>query len=107
METAAVMGQRVVVGALAEDPLEAVQGMTLEPMARPTGLGPREVLVEVRAAAVGWVDLIMASGQYQHVPAPPYTPGLEYGGVVAEVGADVEGGRQGRSEERPRHGGAP
>lgn len=89
MDTA-VTGQRVVISALAEDPVEAVDGMTLEPMERPT-VGPREVLVAVRAAAVGWVDLIMASGQYQHVPAPPYTPGLEYGGAVAEVGTEVTG----------------
>jgi NADPH2:quinone reductase len=32
------------------------------------------------------VDLVMASGQYQHVPEPPYTPGLEYAGDVVAVG---------------------
>jgi NADPH2:quinone reductase len=31
---------------------------------------------------VNWVDVLMTSGQYQHVPDPPYTPGLEYAGEV-------------------------
>ena len=34
-----------------------------------------EVVVAVKSAAVGWVDVLMTSGQYQHVPEPPYTPG--------------------------------
>ena len=28
----------------------------------------------------------MTSGQYQHMPAPPYTPGLEYAGVIVAKG---------------------
>jgi NADPH2:quinone reductase len=44
----------------------------------------------VKSASVGWVDLLMTSGQYQHMPKPPYCPGLEYSGVVAWVGADVD-----------------
>jgi NADPH2:quinone reductase len=43
----------------------------------------------VQAAAVGWVDLIMMSGQYQHMARPPYTPGLEFAGVVEAVGPGV------------------
>ena len=31
----------------------------------------------------------MTSGQYQHVPAPPYTPGLEYAGTVHAAGAEA------------------
>jgi NADPH2:quinone reductase len=55
----------------------------------PATLGPRDVLIAVKSAQVGWVDLIMASGQYQHVPSPPYCPGLEYAGTVAWIGAEV------------------
>ncbi|GMU58271.1 MAG: NADPH:quinone oxidoreductase [Myxococcaceae bacterium] len=85
-------GQRVVVKELGETPPDALEHhLALEPMARPSTLGPREVLVAVKSAAVGWVDLLMLSGQYQHVPKPPYTPGLEYAGEVAEVGAEVKG----------------
>ncbi len=31
----------------------------------------------------------MTSGQYQHMPKPPYTPGLEYAGVVEWAGAEA------------------
>ncbi len=65
--------------------------MSLEPMAQPEPAAPDDVVVAVEAAAVGWVDLIMASGQYQHMVAPPYTPGLEYAGTVAAMGEAVTG----------------
>jgi NADPH:quinone reductase len=35
----------------------------------------------------------MTSGQYQHMPQPPYTPGMEYSGVVHWVGSDVPADR--------------
>ena len=82
-------GSRVVVARFAESPLEAIEtALSLEPMAPPdpATLGARDVIVEVRSASVGWVDLLMTSGQYQHMPKPPYTPGLEYAGVVAWSG---------------------
>jgi NADPH2:quinone reductase len=83
--------------ALGRDPVDAVEHhLHLEPQLEPTP-GPGEVVVAVRAAQVGWVDLLMACGQYQHVPTPPYTPGLEYAGVVASVGAGVTRFRAGDS----------
>jgi len=85
-------GHRVVVRELAEDPAAAIEHhLSLEPAdpPDPRRLGPRDVIVAVRSAAVGWVDLLMTSGQYQHVPPVPYTPGLEYAGEVAWLGADV------------------
>lgn len=85
-------GHRVVISQLGATPLEALeQHATVEPQAAPapSTLGPRDVLIQVASAQVGWVDLIMAAGQYQHVPKPPYTPGLEYAGTVAWVGAEV------------------
>ena len=88
----AAPGHQVVVTELGEEPLEAVERFTeLRPMEPPdpAALGPRDVIVAIRSAAVGWVDLLMTSGQYQHVPPVPYTPGLEYAGTVAGVGAEV------------------
>jgi NADPH2:quinone reductase len=88
------MGQRVVIDGLGETPLQAIDQLArLVPMARPdpSTLGPRDVVVEVASATVGWVDLLMASGQYQHVPQPPYTPGLEYAGTVSWAGSDATG----------------
>jgi len=85
-------GHRVVVAELGDTPLDAIERhASLAPMDAPdtATLGPRDVVIAVESAQVGWVDLIMASGQYQHVPKPPYTPGLEYAGTVAWVGADV------------------
>lgn len=84
-------GKRVVVSALAASPLEAIDRMTLEamPAPDPATLTSRDVIVSIKSASVGWVDLLMTSGQYQHLPTPPYCPGLEYAGEVAWKGADV------------------
>jgi NADPH:quinone reductase len=82
-------GQRVVITQLGTEPLQAIeQFVRIEPMSRPEP-GARDVVVRIASAAVGWVDLLMASGQYQHVPTPPYTPGLEYAGTVEVAGADA------------------
>lgn len=78
-------GRRVVVSRFAESPPEAIDTvLSLEVMSPPdpATLGPGDVIVAVRSAAVGWVDLLMTSGQYQHMPRPPYTPGLECAGEV-------------------------
>ena len=85
-------GHRVVVTELGEQPLDAIEHHTqLVPMPAPDPrtLGPRDVIVAIKSASVGWVDLLMTSGQYQHPPKPPYTPGLEYAGVVAWAGSEA------------------
>ncbi|MCA9672339.1 MAG: NADPH:quinone oxidoreductase family protein [Myxococcales bacterium] len=87
-------GKRVVVSAYGETPLQALdEHVTLEDQPRPdpATLRAGDVIIAIRSAAVGWVDLLMTSGQYQHMPEPPYTPGLEYAGVVDHVGDAVEG----------------
>jgi NADPH2:quinone reductase len=84
-------GRRVVVAELGEQPLDAIDHHTsLVEMAAPdpAALSARDVIVAIRSASVGWVDLLMTSGQYQHPPKPPYTPGLEYAGVIAWAGAE-------------------
>jgi NADPH:quinone reductase len=85
-------GQRVVVSELGETPLDAVERhMSLEAMdpPDPAKLSARDVVIAIRSASVGWVDLLMTSGQYQHMRKPPYCPGLEYAGDVTWKGADV------------------
>ncbi|MCA9614945.1 MAG: NADPH:quinone oxidoreductase family protein [Polyangiales bacterium] len=82
------MGRRAVVSALASNPEAALDALVLEDQPTPQP-GPGDVVVAVRAANVGWVDLLMTSGQYQHVPEPPYTPGLEWAGEVVAVGEGV------------------
>jgi len=87
-------GFRVVVSELGETPLEAIDAhASLAPQAPPdpANLRARDVIVAIRSAQVGWVDLLMTSGQYQHMPKPPYTPGLEYAGTVAWRGEEARG----------------
>ncbi|MCO4762300.1 MAG: NADPH:quinone oxidoreductase family protein [Myxococcales bacterium] len=87
--TASSAGRHVVVSQFGETPMDALaHHLSLEPQARPdrSTLAADDVIINVRSAAVGWVDLLMSSGQYQHMASPPYTPGLEYSGEVAWVG---------------------
>jgi NADPH2:quinone reductase len=85
-------GRRVVVKSFGETPLDAIEHkLALEEMPAPdtAKLSPRDVVIAIKSAAVGWVDLLMTSGQYQHMPEPPYCPGLEYAGVVAWAGEEA------------------
>jgi len=45
-----------------------------------------EVLIDVRAAALNFPDVLLCRGHYQEKPALPFTPGLEVAGTVAAVG---------------------
>jgi len=51
--------------------------------------GPGEVLVDVKAAALNFPDVLMTRGLYQERPPLPFIPGLELAGVVAAVGEGV------------------
>lgn len=48
-----------------------------------------EVLIDVRAASVSFMDKLMAEGGYQLRPDLPYSPGTEAAGVVVAVGKEV------------------
>jgi len=52
--------------------------------------GPGEVLVEVKAAAVNFPDLLQTRGEYQHKPPLPFIPGLELSGEIEALGEGVE-----------------
>src|SRR5215207_317254 len=51
---------------------------------------PNEVLVEVRATAANFVDLLVIGGKYQFLPERPFAPGKLPSGVVAETGSEVK-----------------
>jgi len=51
--------------------------------------GPGEVLMEVHAAPVNFVDLLVISGKYQFLPKLPFTPGKGPVGVVTALGEGV------------------
>ncbi|HVY58593.1 MAG TPA: NADPH:quinone oxidoreductase family protein [Xanthobacteraceae bacterium] len=53
--------------------------------------GPGEVLVDVRATAVNYVDLLVIGGKYQFLPERPFAPGKLPVGVVSRLGAGVSG----------------
>ena len=48
-----------------------------------------QVLVDVHAASVSFMDCLMVSGKYQMRPPTPFVPGTDAAGVVAAVGAGV------------------
>jgi NADPH2:quinone reductase len=52
-------------------------------------LGPGQVRVEVRAAAVGYPDVLLVAGQHPVRRPVPFIPGSEYAGIVTEVARDV------------------
>ena len=51
--------------------------------------GPGEVLVEVHAAPVNYVDLLVVGGSYQFLPPFPFVPGKGPAGVVTALGPGV------------------
>jgi NADPH:quinone reductase len=48
--------------------------------------GPGTVRVAVRAAGVNYPDYLLTRGEYQLKLEPPFTPGMEVAGIVAECG---------------------
>ena len=54
-------------------------------------VGPTDVLVDVKACAVTFPDMLMTRNQYQFKAELPYVIGSELAGVVREVGGRVEG----------------
>ena len=64
------------------DPEQALElAETEEP--RP---GPGEVVIQVRAAALNFFDILLCRGEYQERPELPFTPGGEISGTVHEAG---------------------
>jgi NADPH2:quinone reductase len=48
-----------------------------------------EILIDVHAASVSFMDHLLVSGLYQMRPSTPFVPGTEAAGVVVAVGAKV------------------
>ena len=58
--------------------------------------GPRQVRFRTTVATLGFMDVLMVRGLYQHKPSLPYIPGSVSAGVVTEVGAEVKAIRVGQ-----------
>jgi NADPH2:quinone reductase len=67
-----------------------IENAKLGDMPKPTPQ-PGELLVEVRATAANFVDLLVIAGKYQFSPALPFIPGKGPSGVVAALGDGVTG----------------
>jgi NADPH2:quinone reductase len=50
---------------------------------------PGHVVIDVKAAAVNFPDVLIIENKYQFKPPLPFTPGSEVAGIVRAVGADV------------------
>src|SRR5215216_2449736 len=64
--------------------------LRLDELPDPT-VGPGELLVRVRAAAINYPDVLIIEDKYQFKPPRPFAPGGEIAGEIEAVGEGVEG----------------
>ncbi len=57
--------------------------------------GPGEILVHVKAAGLNFADVFARLGIYPNIPKPPFVPGIEYSGVIEQLGTGVRGLKKG------------
>jgi NADPH2:quinone reductase len=70
--------------------LGPLSGLAIEERGEPTP-GEGQVVVDVRAAGVNFVDGLLCQGRYQIKPPIPFVPGGEIAGEVSAVGSGVTG----------------
>ncbi len=70
------------------DRFEGIGGLRVGEAAEPIPADD-EILIDVHAASVSYMDYLMASGGYQMRPPLPYVPGTDAAGVVVAVGDKV------------------
>ena len=73
---------------------EGIKALSLADAAEPQPAAG-EVLIDVHAAAVSYMDYLMTCGGYQMRPALPYVPGTDAAGVVVACGENVKRFRRG------------
>jgi NADPH:quinone reductase len=73
---------------------EGIEALSLGEAADPQPAAD-EVLVDVHAASVSYMDYLMTCGRYQMRPALPYVPGTDAAGVVVACGERVTRFRRG------------
>lgn len=79
----------VLIHAFGEPSSFALESRTLPPPAE------GKLTVQVHAAGVSFVDVLVAAGEYQLKPPLPFVPGSEFAGVVTAVGDGVDPARIG------------
>ncbi|MDQ8732157.1 NADPH:quinone oxidoreductase family protein [Bradyrhizobium sp. LHD-71] len=73
---------------------EGIKALTLTEAAEPQPAA-NEVLIDVHAASVSYMDYLMTCGGYQMRPALPYVPGTDAAGIVVACGERVSRFRPG------------
>jgi NADPH2:quinone reductase len=68
----------------------SIEGLELTDVAEPEA-SAGEVVVDIRAQAVNFVDLLVIAGAYQFLPERPFSPGKLPVGSISAVGPDVSG----------------
>lgn len=76
--------------AIVADSLESIADYQLREVDPPVA-GAGQVLIEVAACGVGYVDSLVALGRYQVKPPLPHIPGQEVAGRIAALGDGVTG----------------
>jgi NADPH2:quinone reductase len=66
------------------EPTEALSLVSSEPPESEAG----EVVIEVRAAALNFFDVLLCQGNYQEKPDLPFTPGAEVAGEIVAAGGE-------------------
>ena len=64
--------------------------LTLEDIPSPQ-TGADEVLIDVKACALSFPDVLTIQGKYQIKPAFPFSPGVEVAGIIKAVGSGIGG----------------
>src|ERR1700750_2485343 len=67
---------------------EGIKALSLADAAEPQPTAD-EVLIDVHATSVSYMDYLMTTGGYQMRPALPYVPGTDAAGVVVACGEQV------------------
>ncbi|CAG8469375.1 5660_t:CDS:2 [Funneliformis caledonium] len=70
--------------------LKDVDEMKIDDNAPEPNLGDGQVLVEIRAAALNFFDILQVQGKYQVKPPFPFTPGIEFSGIVIKTGKNCK-----------------
>lgn len=74
---------------------DSPQKLTLSEVQDPVP-GPKEVLINIKATGLGFVDALTVAGLYQLKPDLPFVPGNEIAGIVEQAGEEVKHLRKGQ-----------
>ncbi len=76
--------------ALRQHELVGPSGLRVDELPDPSP-GAGELLLDVKAAALNFPEVLLSHGKYQFKPSPPFIPGGEAAGSVLAVGEGVKG----------------